>query len=80
MTSTPVSSPHAQPTTVGGQDVRGFPRGGGQSSGGQALFYAIPGRTNAIASDDVITCIFSVCHKDASVLFDFSSTYSYVSS
>ncbi|XP_070031272.1 uncharacterized protein [Nicotiana tomentosiformis] len=33
-----------------------------------------------IASNGVITGIVSVCHKDASVLFDPGSTYSYVSS
>ncbi|XP_023773747.1 uncharacterized protein LOC111922420, partial [Cyanistes caeruleus] len=37
------------------------------------------GRTDASASDAVITGIISVCHRDASVLFDPGSTYSYVS-
>lgn len=31
-------------------------------------------------ASDVITGIILVCHRDASVLFDPSSTYSYVSS
>jgi len=41
---------------------------------------ALPARPNAIASDAVITGIVSVCHRDASVLFDLGSTFSYVSS
>ncbi|XP_070040451.1 uncharacterized protein [Nicotiana tomentosiformis] len=37
-------------------------------------------RPDAVASDVVITCIISACSRDASVLFDPGSTYSYVSS
>lgn len=37
------------------------------------------GRPEAVASGVVVTGIFSVCHKDASMLFDLGSMYSYVS-
>ncbi|XP_070008586.1 uncharacterized protein [Nicotiana sylvestris] len=79
-TSAPVISPPVQPARGRGQEVKGRPRGRGRSGGSQARFYAIPGRTAAIASDTVITGIVSVCHRDAAVLFDPGSTYSYVSS
>lgn len=79
-TSAPVTSPPAQPAKGEGQAARGRPRGEGRSGGGQARFYAIPGKTDAIASDVVITGIVPVCHRDASVLFDPDSIYSYVSS
>ncbi|XP_070049823.1 uncharacterized protein [Nicotiana tomentosiformis] len=74
-----VTSP-AQPARGGGQPARGLPRGGGRSGGGQARFYAFPTRPDVVASDAVITCIVSVCHREASILFDPGSTYSYVSS
>ncbi|XP_070046769.1 uncharacterized protein [Nicotiana tomentosiformis] len=45
-----------------------------------ARFYAFLGRTEAVASYAVITSIVLVCHRDALVLFDRGSTYSYVSS
>jgi len=48
--------------------------------GSQARYYAIPARPDVVASDAVITGIVSVCHRDAFVLFDPGSTYSYVSS
>ncbi|XP_070041310.1 uncharacterized protein [Nicotiana tomentosiformis] len=80
MTSAPVISPPTQLTPGGAQSVRGCPRGGGRSGGGQARFYAIPARLDDVASYAVITCIVSVCHREASVLFDPGSTYSYVSS
>ncbi|XP_070049541.1 uncharacterized protein [Nicotiana tomentosiformis] len=35
---------------------------------------------NIVASDVVITCTVSVCHREASILFDPGSTYLYVSS
>ncbi|WMV30894.1 hypothetical protein MTR67_024279 [Solanum verrucosum] len=38
-----------------------------------------PGRLEAEASDAVITGIILICHRPAIVLFDSSSTYSYVS-
>ncbi|XP_070046200.1 uncharacterized protein [Nicotiana tomentosiformis] len=83
------------PTRGGRQVGRGNPRGGGQaggvqpasvqSGGGQptgapARFYAFPAKPDALASDVVITCIISVCGRDASVLFDLGSTNSYLSS
>ncbi|XP_070024834.1 uncharacterized protein [Nicotiana sylvestris] len=40
----------------------------------------MPAHTEVVASDAVITGIILVCHRDASVLFDPGSTYSYVSS
>ncbi|XP_070057098.1 uncharacterized protein [Nicotiana tomentosiformis] len=80
ITSAPVTSPPAQPDRGGAQDAKGRPRGGGRSSGGPARCYAFPAKPEAIASDTVITCIVSVFHRDASILFDPGSTYSYVSS
>ncbi|XP_070043125.1 uncharacterized protein [Nicotiana tomentosiformis] len=68
----PTTSPLAQLARGGGQ---GCPRGGGY-----ARYYALPARTEAVVSDSVITGIVLVFHRDASVLFDPSSTYSYVSS
>lgn len=79
-TLAPVSSPPAQPARGGAQSVRGHPRGGGRSSGGQARFYVVPARPDVVASDAVITCIVSICHREASILFDPGSTYLYVSS
>ncbi|XP_070035717.1 uncharacterized protein [Nicotiana tomentosiformis] len=75
MVASPVVAPPTLPGRGGGQVGRGCPRGEGQ-----ARFYAFPGRMKAIASYAVITCIVPVCHKDASVIFDLGSTYSYVSS
>ncbi|XP_070024817.1 uncharacterized protein [Nicotiana sylvestris] len=89
------SSSGCQPSRGGVQTGRARPRGGGQtgrgqpataqSGGGQpasapAKFFALPARPDTLASDAVITCIISVCGRDASVLFDPGSTYSYVSS
>ncbi|XP_070025948.1 uncharacterized protein [Nicotiana sylvestris] len=71
----PVATPPAQPAKVGGREGRDRPRGGGQ-----ARCYAFPTRIEAVVSDSIITCIVLVCHRDASVLFDLRSTYSYVSS
>ncbi|XP_070005565.1 uncharacterized protein [Nicotiana sylvestris] len=90
-----ISAPAAPPLRGGGQTGRGRPRGRGhagrgqpaiaQSSGGQpavtpARFYAFPTRPVALASDAVITGIISIGGRDALVLFDPGSTYSYVSS
>lgn len=36
-------------------------------------------RAEAVASDSIITSIISIYHRDASILFDQGSTYSYVS-
>ncbi|XP_070031731.1 uncharacterized protein [Nicotiana tomentosiformis] len=70
MVTTSATTPPAQPARGGGR-----PRGGGQ-----ARYYALPARTEAVTSDFVIIGIVPVCHRDASVLFDPDSTYSYVSS
>ncbi|XP_070003045.1 uncharacterized protein [Nicotiana sylvestris] len=86
--------PHAQPARGRGQAARGGGRGvrsGGQPAGGrprdvvqscgaQPRCYAIPAKLEAESSDAVITGMISVCSRDASVLFDLVSTYSYVSS
>ncbi|XP_070056305.1 uncharacterized protein [Nicotiana tomentosiformis] len=71
----PVTALPAPPVRGGGQAGKGLLRGGGQS-----CFYVFSGRTEAAASDVVITGTVPVCHKDALVLFDPGSTYSYVSS
>ncbi|XP_070041442.1 uncharacterized protein [Nicotiana tomentosiformis] len=75
MVTTLVDTPPTQPARGGGPTGRGRPRGGGQ-----ARYYALPTRTEAIASNLVITGIVPVCHRDPSVIFDPGSTYSYVSS
>ncbi|XP_070057984.1 uncharacterized protein [Nicotiana tomentosiformis] len=59
---------------------RGRLRGGGQISGAQPRFYTFLARLKAESSDAVIACIVPVCHRDASILFDMGSTYSYMSS
>ncbi|XP_070017076.1 uncharacterized protein [Nicotiana sylvestris] len=75
MITAPAATLSAQPARGGGWGDRGHPRGGGH-----ARYYALPARTEVIASDSVITGIVPVCHRDASVLFDLGSTYPYVSS
>ncbi|XP_070025169.1 uncharacterized protein [Nicotiana sylvestris] len=55
LASAPVTSPPAQSARGGGQSARGRPRGGGQLYGGQAHFYALSVRPDAIALDVVIT-------------------------
>ncbi|XP_070036397.1 uncharacterized protein [Nicotiana tomentosiformis] len=80
MITAPVVAPAVWPPRGGGQVGRGRPRGGGQSGGTPARFYAFPAIPYAVALDAVITGIISVCGRDASVLFDPGSTYSYVSS
>ncbi|XP_070040670.1 uncharacterized protein [Nicotiana tomentosiformis] len=65
----------SQPARGGIRAGKGHPRWGGQ-----ARYYALPTRTEVVASDSVITSIVPVCHRYASVLFDPGSTYSYVSS
>ncbi|XP_070056688.1 uncharacterized protein [Nicotiana tomentosiformis] len=74
MITAPASTLPNQPARGGGRGGRGLPRGGGQ-----ARYYALPACIEAVAYDSVITGIVSVCHRDASVLFDPGSTYSYVS-
>ncbi|XP_070034276.1 uncharacterized protein [Nicotiana tomentosiformis] len=83
----PVAPPPARPargrgqtTRGGGQSVRGRPREIAPSGGAQPRFYTFSARFEAESSDAVITGIVPVCHRDASVLFDPGSTYSYVSS
>ncbi|XP_070050877.1 uncharacterized protein [Nicotiana tomentosiformis] len=71
----PAATPPPQPARDGGRGDRGCPRGGGQ-----ARHYALLAHSEAIALDSVITGIVLVCHRDASILFDPGSTYSYVSS
>ncbi|XP_070036942.1 uncharacterized protein [Nicotiana tomentosiformis] len=80
MTSSPVTSPPAQRARGGAQAVRGRPRAGGRSGGGEARFYAIPARLENVTSDTMITGIASVFNWDASILFDPGSTYLYLSS
>ncbi|XP_070046264.1 uncharacterized protein [Nicotiana tomentosiformis] len=84
MITAPVDPPAVRPPRGEGHVGKGHPRCGGQPGGGQpvgapARFYAFRSRTDVEASDAVITCIISICGKDASVLFDPGSTYSYVS-
>ncbi|XP_070014130.1 uncharacterized protein [Nicotiana sylvestris] len=62
----------------GGQPVRGRPRGGGQIGGAQPRCYVFPAIPEAKSFDAVIIGSVMVFHRDASVLFDPSSTYSYV--
>ncbi|XP_070007886.1 uncharacterized protein [Nicotiana sylvestris] len=80
MITAPTSPPAVRPPKGGGQVGKGRLRGGGQSGGAPARFYAFSVRLYAVASDAVITYIIYVCCMDASVLFDPGSTYSYVSS
>ncbi|XP_070020157.1 uncharacterized protein [Nicotiana sylvestris] len=50
MVTAPVATPPAQPAKGGGRGGRGHPRWGGQ-----ARYYGLPTRTEAVASDFVIT-------------------------
>ena len=70
----------AQTTRGGGQPAAGRPRDVVQGGGAQPRCYALPSRPEAEASNAVITGTILVCDRDASVLFDPGSTYSYVSS
>ncbi|XP_070054742.1 uncharacterized protein [Nicotiana tomentosiformis] len=74
MVTAPVAAPLDPPARGGGQASRGHPR-----RGVQARYYAFLGSTKVVASDVVITSIVSIFYRDASVLFDLGSTYSYVS-
>ncbi|XP_070047172.1 uncharacterized protein [Nicotiana tomentosiformis] len=94
MVSAPIAPPPPQPARGGGQATRGggytirgrgqsvigHPRGGGHVGGAYFCCYAFAARLEAESSDAVIKGTISVCHRDASVLFDLVSTYSYVSS
>ncbi|XP_070049526.1 uncharacterized protein [Nicotiana tomentosiformis] len=75
MIPAPSTAPPSQPAQGGGRGGRGRPRGGGQ-----ARYYALPARKEAVSSDSVITGIVPVCHRDPSILFDQGSSYSYASS
>ncbi|XP_070035030.1 uncharacterized protein [Nicotiana tomentosiformis] len=80
MITAPISPLVVRPPRGGGQVGRGHPRGGGQPGGAPARFYAFSAKPDVEASDSVITGIIYVCDKDASILYDPGSTYSYVSS
>ncbi|XP_070054966.1 uncharacterized protein [Nicotiana tomentosiformis] len=90
-----ILAPAVRPPRGEGKAGRGCPRGGGQAGGGQSAtvqsgggqpadastrFYVFQAKPDALASDAVITDIISVCGRDASVLFDPGSTFSYMSS
>ncbi|XP_070036206.1 uncharacterized protein [Nicotiana tomentosiformis] len=55
-------------------------RGRGKAVGVPNRFYAFQVRLEVVSANGVITCIISICHGDASELFDPGSTYFYVSS
>ncbi|XP_070003385.1 uncharacterized protein [Nicotiana sylvestris] len=86
----PAAAPVVRPPRGRGQVSRGRPSGGGPSGGGHsgeiqsvgipARFYAFSAIPDTVASNVVIIGIISICGRDASVLFDPGSTYSYVSS
>ncbi|XP_070035584.1 uncharacterized protein [Nicotiana tomentosiformis] len=85
MITAPAAAPAVWTPRGGGQVGRGRPSGGGQTGGGQsgdapARFYDFPAIPDVVASDAMITGIISICGRDASILFDPGSTYSYVSS
>ncbi|XP_070039285.1 uncharacterized protein [Nicotiana tomentosiformis] len=75
MVIAPATTPPAHSARGRGRTCRGHPRGRGQ-----ARYYALPARTEAVAFDFVITSTVPIYHRDALVLFDPSSTYSYMSS
>ncbi|XP_070045699.1 uncharacterized protein [Nicotiana tomentosiformis] len=75
MITVPTTIPHAHPARDGGWTGSGRPKGEGK-----ARYYALPATAKVVASDSVIISIVPVYHRDASVLFDPCSTYSYVSS
>ncbi|XP_070056082.1 uncharacterized protein [Nicotiana tomentosiformis] len=79
ITAPAVRSPRGGGQAGGGQPTT-IQSGGGQLVGTPTRFYAFPARSDAVASDAMITGTFSVCGRNASVLFDPVSTYSYVSS
>ncbi|XP_070036782.1 uncharacterized protein [Nicotiana tomentosiformis] len=74
MIAAPVVAPPTQLARGGDRAGKGRPR-----RGGQPRYYTLPARTEAVASDSIISGIVLVCHRYASVLFDPGSTYSYVS-
>ncbi|XP_070032950.1 uncharacterized protein [Nicotiana tomentosiformis] len=54
------ATPPPQPARGGGWGGRGRPRGGGQSR-----YYSLPSRSEAVASDSVITGIVPIYHRNA---------------
>ncbi|XP_070019871.1 uncharacterized protein [Nicotiana sylvestris] len=64
----------------GGQLIGGHPRDIVQGGGAQPQCYAFPAKPEPESSAVVIAGTVSICSRDASVLFDLGSTYSYVSS
>ncbi|XP_070016045.1 uncharacterized protein [Nicotiana sylvestris] len=70
----------AQATRDGGQPTAGHHRDMVQGGGPQPQCYALPARLEAESSDVVIIGTILVCDREASVLFDLGSTYSYASS
>ncbi|XP_070040338.1 uncharacterized protein [Nicotiana tomentosiformis] len=80
MISAPAAPPVVWLSIGGGQVGKGCPRGEGQSGGALARFYDFSARPDVVASDVVITGIVSIWGRDASILFDPRSMYSYVSS
>ncbi|XP_070025058.1 uncharacterized protein [Nicotiana sylvestris] len=70
----------AQTARDGGQPAAGHHRDMVQGGGAQPRCYALPARSEAESSDAVITGIILVCDREASMLYDPGSTYSYVSS
>ncbi|XP_070045365.1 uncharacterized protein [Nicotiana tomentosiformis] len=80
MLTVPATTLPARPARGKGHVARGRPRCGGQSGHALARLYAIPTRPDAITSGAVITSTIFICWRDALVLFDPGSTYSYVSS
>jgi len=69
-----------QTTKGGGQPAAGHPSDVVQGGGAQSQCYALSSRPETEVSDAVIIGTVLVYGRDASVLFDPGSTYSYVSS
>ncbi|XP_070046823.1 uncharacterized protein [Nicotiana tomentosiformis] len=80
MSTSPVAAPPVWSARGGGQVNSGLPRGRGQSGGTTARFYAFPATLEAVASYAMIIGIISIFSRDALILFNIGSTYSYVSS
>ncbi|XP_070031916.1 uncharacterized protein [Nicotiana tomentosiformis] len=76
----PVATPPAQPAWGGGRAGRGHPRNGRSDKWWSCSMLCFSRSSRGSCFRVVITCIVSVCHMDASVLFDPRSTYLYVSS
>ncbi|XP_070041005.1 uncharacterized protein [Nicotiana tomentosiformis] len=74
MVATPVATPPTPLARGGGQADKSLPRGGDH-----ARFYALPGRTEWLHRMLFIGIVL-LYHRDALILFDLGSTYSYASS